>query len=904
METVTLAPGAEQAAFPAVPRLPARYVRRSRLERRLESGVTAGHVLVSAPAGAGKTLLLAAWARARGGPIAWVSLEPEDGDPQRFWGRVLDALRASSAPPPGSLLRTLQSPPAHDPRFLRLLVEACDELPTQPVLILDDLHVLKGTAAMESLSKAFRGEHAAPPLVLATRSDPPVPMQRLRLEGRITELRAADLCFAHDEAAQLLEQHDVMLSAEQLESVLAKTEGWVAGLRLAALALAAVPDVAAAVESLAGEHRSVADYFAEEVLDTQDEGVTDFLLATCVVRSLCGDLADALTGRDDGHDMLERLERDNLFVVAMDERREWYRYHQMFRDLLRHRLRLTDPDRCAELHRRAAQWYVAQGDALEASRHLRQARDWVALSRLVLRDAGRNLLGIERHALVSLLEGVPPALVREHPEAAAAAAVTCYARHDARGVVAHARRARHLLHLLDPDDAGLTEAVLTTAEAAVAWMESDAPGQVAASAEALSRLEAITPAELPALPVYRAAALTVRGMGQLWSGTINDAERTLTATADALQADGALTPVLALHLHGSTAVIKAMGGRLREARAEVDTALTIAEQCGWTFMPLSATAYVAEALIRLLEADLDGCAAAVRRGRTCVGGLRDRHAETVLTLAEVRMHVAAGNVVAARRCLHELLESTADWSMPRFLTQWTGLIEAEILMADDRPSQALALLAPRTADPSTRPHAQLVATQARAYLLDRRPQDCLASLRDLLQDPPKDRGPASDLWMLAALAHDRLRHDAEAQLALTRSIAIAAPEGICRPFVAGGPRALPLLRTYQRTQSPHREFVARLVTMLSGESESLEIAVPTGPLTNRERSVLMLLPTMMSNAEIADELHVSVNTVKVHLKSLYRKLGVTSRRQAVARTRDLQLTVGTDGSPAPAHLPG
>ncbi len=887
----------------AVPQLPARHVPRPRLERLLEAAVDAGTVIVSAPAGSGKTLLLASWAAHTRRPVGWLSLEPEDGDPQHFWSRLLQALRAAGDVPGGSLLATVQAPPTHDPRFVRLLIDACNQVPEPRVLVLEDLQVLSGTAAMTTLERAVRHGLGNLRLVIGTRSDPRLPLQRLRLEGRLTEIRAADLAFNGAEARSLLAEHDVALAPQQLETLVERTEGWAAGLRLATLALQVPGDAAATVADLVGEQRNVADYFLEEVLEGQDPDLTRFLLETCVVRRVCGDLADALTGRDDGRQLLARLDRENLFVVALDDRREWYRYHQLFADLLRHRLLAQDRDHARALHRRAADWFAREGEVVEACRHLSAAEDWDGLARFVLRTAGAQLLGADRSVVAALLDDVPAAVVNDSALVSTAAAVAGYARYDVAAILSNATRARELVHTLAPADLRVTEAVLTTLDAVVAWIEADAELQVTASLEAVRRLDRITPAEMPAAPVYKIAAMTIHGMGCLWTGRLGEAERTLSDMTAALASAAAMTPVIALHLHGSMAVLKAMGGHLRDARREVDRALTIAEDSGWLFLPLSAMTYVAESLVRLLEADSEGCAVALERGRACIGSRRDRHAETALTLAQARLHTTDGRPGLARRAVEDLEERSGDWPMPTFLRQWAELVEAEILLSEGRTADAIGLMSPASHEPARRrPHAQRVATLARGHLLDNDPRQCLAVLHPLLVTPPTDLGPASDVWMLAALAHDKLRREAEAQECLSRSIDVAAPEGILRPYVVAGDRVGHLLRGYRRIDDSHEHFVAALVDRLSGDAAATDGSGLSDPLTQRERSVLLLLPTMMSNAEIAEELFVSVNTVKVHLKSVYRKLGVTSRRQAVSRARELGLG-GRAAAPARTRTP-
>ncbi|HYO19555.1 MAG TPA: LuxR C-terminal-related transcriptional regulator, partial [Dermatophilaceae bacterium] len=867
----------------------------------LDDGVAAGTVVVLAPAGSGKTLLLAAWAAAHRTGAAWLSVEPEDVDPQQFWGRVLSALQAADDVPPTSLLATMQAPPVYDARFVTTLVDACAQLPGPRVLVLDDMHLLAGSPAAESLAAALRRGMGALRLVIATRGDPQLPLQRLRLGGQLTEIRADSLRFDAAETAQLLAAHGVPLRADLLRTLLEKTEGWAAGLRMAALSLQSSDDCAATVEQLAGDQRGLADYFIEEVLGHQDPELTRFLVDTCVVHQISAGLADALTGRTDGRLLLQRLERENLFVTALDDRGTWYRYHPLFGDLLRHRLRTEDPTRQRGLHRRAAAWFAAEGELLEAARHLRAAEEWVPLARFVLRSAGAEVLGPERAFLIALLLGAPADLITQNAEVAAAAAVASYAQYDPVGLASYLARARALLPGLPPHDAQLTEAVLVTLEAVLAWLRADARAQVRWSEESLAKLASILPEEMPAAPVYRIAATTIYAMGQLWSGELGEAERVLDSTIAALSGRSAMTPVLVLHLHGNLAVLKAMGGRLREARREVDIVLALAEESGWTLQPLAATAFLTDALVRLLEGDTEGCAAALDRGDACVDDLPDRYAETGLSLVRARMEVSRGNPRGARSVLDQLRGRAVGWTMPLFLDQWCSLVEAEVLLAEGRPLEVPALFADAPgSSPQSRPRAHRIVVRARSLLLTNEPARCRELLQRLFDEPPADRVPVTEAWLLAALAHDRLREDAQARTALAYALDVAAPEGIARPFLLAGPAALRLLQRHRSAEGAHGGFVVDLVERLGGDIRQPPAPQPLEPLTNRERSVLVLLPTMMSNAEIAEQLYVSVNTVKVHLKSLYRKLGVSSRRQAAVQARLLGLLddAVTERSPA------
>jgi LuxR family maltose regulon positive regulatory protein len=367
----------EQAALLAtklhVPRPHPGFVVRPRLLDRLDQGLTRDLILVCAPAGSGKTALLADWAGRGQRPVAWLSLDGGDNDPARFWRHTAAALERVR-PGIGGRVGPLLGPPA-PPSFEGLVTALINELAAQPavdeaVLVLDDYHLIDAQPVHAALT--FLLEHLPPGLhlVLASRSDPPLPLPRLRARGQLAELRAADLRFTAEEADALLrEAAGGGLPGTAVAALTTRTEGWAAGLQLAALSLRGQADVTEFVATFSGSHRYVLDYLAGEVLDRQTAQVREFLLDTSVLERLSGELCDAVTGRSGGQAMLEAIERANLFLVPLDEVRGWWRYHQLFADLLRARLLQEQPGRVPALHRAAAGWHEAHGLADDAVRH-------------------------------------------------------------------------------------------------------------------------------------------------------------------------------------------------------------------------------------------------------------------------------------------------------------------------------------------------------------------------------------------------------------------------------------------------------------------------------------------------------------------------------------------------------
>src|SRR5262245_11057532 len=401
---------------------------RSQLIGRLEEAASRDVVLVSTPAGFGKTTLLASWAKRTERPLTWLSLDPDDNDPGRFWRYIVAAVErlhngigkqafslfnASAQPTPKAIVTAL----------LNELAARPDEL----VLVLDDYHLIESHAVHDSL--AFLLEHLSPGMhvVISSRSDPPIPLARLRARGQLAELRTANLRFSFEEVAALLRGvWGLNLPEESIAALEARTEGWATGLQLAALSLRGASDPARLIQRFTGSNRYILDYLTEEVLEQQPDEVRSFLLETSVLDLLSGPLCDALSGRRDGQQMLEHLERANLFLVPLDDQRHWYRYHRLFADLLRARLKSAHPMRMPELHRKAAAWYKEYGLVSDALRHALAAGEAVWAARLLEQHVEEVLRRGEGETLRGWLAALPHEVVRARPRLALAQVIAAF----------------------------------------------------------------------------------------------------------------------------------------------------------------------------------------------------------------------------------------------------------------------------------------------------------------------------------------------------------------------------------------------------------------------------------------------------------------------------------------------
>jgi LuxR family maltose regulon positive regulatory protein len=818
-------------------------IRRGRLEDELDRASARDLTVVTGPAGSGKTVLLASWAVTR--DAAWVSLRPEHLDVARLWRDVACVLRPRGVElgPEPTVARAL-------PGGLALRVrEAFDRSPGARIaLVLDDLHLLRGPAL--SLAAALATESGGRlGITVASRADPDLALGRLRLEGRLGEIRAAALAFTAAEAAELLAGYGLELREDQVERLLSRTEGWAAGLRLSALSVRSEPDVDRFLADFAGDNHAVADYLSGEVLGVQTPAVRAFLLRTSVVDRLCGDLADALTGGRDGARTLSELHRAGLFLLPVDRHETWFRYHPLFAELLQARLRLEHPDLVPALHARAARWLSAHGLGREALPHALRADDPPAMGGL-LSDQWLDLLlgGVEPDALLEAAR-----LRAGDRRLAVAAAGACLEAGDAP-------RAEAVL-------AGAMSGERDDADALAALLRARARADLRGARAAAARLGARGdrgPRAVPVDDAHRSLALLHLGIVEFETGALDAAADTLDA-ASALAVDGRRERVL-LECLGRTAALELLGGRLTRAEAAAVAARSLAAPAGWERSAACAWAYSALAAVHLLRDELDEAERVADAAMTVAYAAAEVPAAHVVRLLRAHLAVARGDVDRGRALMRTVLDGLAI-TRP-LVGLWVDALGPRPWADEDECTDPLGAAAVRLA-------------RGDALSALRRVQPLLEA--DVALHPTQ----RLHAWLLAAIAGQALGHTRDASEAVERALEIAAPERYRRPFADGGGAVRRLLQRHASLPSAYAPVVAELIDAL----ESVAVPPPglLEPLSERERDVLRLLPTLLPNTEIASELFVSVNTVKTHVKSIYRKLEVSSRRAAVARARALRL---------------
>jgi len=893
------------------------FVPRPRLLARLGEGVGRGLTVVGTPAGFGKTTVLGDWARRSRRPAAWLSLDAGDNDPARFWRYVAAALgraRPGIDAPVVALLRGPQRPPLE-----AVATAVINELTTVPgkgevVLVLDDYHLIEAPPVHESV--AFLLDRLPPGLrvVLSSRADPPLPLARLRARGQLTELRAADLRFTLAETAAFLrEATGLDLPPASVAVLQDRTEGWAAGVQLAALSLRGHADPAGFIAAFAGSNRYVLDYLTEEVLAGRPERVLRFLLETSVLDRLCGPLCDAVTGRTGSQEMLEELERANLFLVPLDEERRWWRYHHLFADLLRARLERERPAALPGLHHAAAAWHEEHGFADDAVRHAIAAGETGWAARLVERHVEALLRRSEGATLDRWLSALPVASIRARPRlclAQAVAAIVGGRLEAIEPLLAAAERA-FAASGDEPHEpsVGRARSVLANVPAAIAFLRADLarwrgdPGraldfdtqalahlgeedrllrsQVAWNlagvdwlrgqlAQAEHALAALVPQRRAAGEGYLAMRVCYElGQVQCAQGCLGAALHTYQQGLQAAGGAGQQLPFAGM-AHVGVAEVLYERDELSAAHEHAAQGVALCRQLAYT-QPL-ATGLALLARIRWAQGDAAGALDAIGQAERVGLSPQIVALHNPVPAWRTRLLLASGEVAgAARWASRRGLGSGDEPSYPR---EREYLVLARVLLAEHAPAQALGLL--------DRLHAQAAAQQR--------------------------TGSVIELAMLRALALAAGGDLASALAGLAAALALAAPHGYVRVFAdEGAPMAhlLGRLAAAQRTGRvvfpgpvPPR-YLDRLVRACQPPAAAgaappatrdiTGIAGLAEPLSGRELEVLRLLAAGKSNQQIADELVVTLATVKKHVGHILGKLTAANRTQAVARARVLGL---------------
>jgi LuxR family maltose regulon positive regulatory protein len=866
-------------------------VLRPRLVERLNEGLAAGHrlTLVSAPAGFGKTTLVSDWVAGCGRPVAWLSLDEGDSEPSRFLTYLIAALQTVAPGIGDGLLAVLGSPQPPPPEStLTALLNELTTIPSDVVLVLDDYHVLDAQPVDDAL--AFLVAHLPPQvhLVIATREDPALPLARLRARGQLTELRGTDLRFTPDEAAAFLNQvMDLDLSTDEVGALEGRTEGWIAGLQLAAISLQGREDATGFIASFAGSHHFVLDYLVEEVLQRQSEPVQAFLLRTSILDRLCGPLCDAvlLDASAPGQETLEYLDRANLFIVPLDSERRWYRYHHLFADLLRQRRQQSEVSSAAvdEDHLRASEWYEANGLEIEAFQHAAAGHDVERAERLI---EGNGMPLHFRGALVPILrwlESLPTTLLDARPSLWVTYAQVLLSSGQNTGIEPKLQAAERALQDARTDDrtrdlVGRIAAV----RAFLVWGPHQTETIIAQSRRALEYLH---PDNLP----FRTAAALSLGNAYVLLGDRSGARQ-------------ALTEVTAISAASGNTFYEILGSIGLGYIQELDNQLGLAavayrhavELAAGLPIPFVCEAHLGLARVHYQWNDLDAARQHGEQSFQLAQQIADTDRPVACEVLLARLALARGDAAGAAAILAEADRATRQHD---FVLQVPEVAAAQVL----------AFL--RLGDVAAAAHVvqahNLPLSQARVHLAQGDPSRALAVLE------PYRRQMAEKAWadqelmalVLLAVAFNAHGENDRAVELLVEALALSEPGGFIRIFVDEGAPMARLL--YQAlSQGVHPDYVRHVLAVFpaSGREQAVPsraAAAPIGlaePLSSRELEVLDLIAAGLTNQQIAARLYVSLHTVKSHARNIYAKLGVSSRTQAAAKGRVLGLLPPSRGA--------
>jgi LuxR family maltose regulon positive regulatory protein len=889
-------------------------VLRPRLSERLDRGAASKLVLVSAPAGFGKTTLLTEWlAAGPAGPggerlAAWLSLDRGDNDPASFWAYVIAALRTVASEVGEGALALLDAPqPAPIEVVLTTLLNDLGAVAGEIVLVLDDYHVIEGREVQGGM--AFLLDHLPPGLhvVIASRADPVLPLARLRARGELAEIRAAQLRFTAEEAAAYLTGMGLALTARDVAALEGRTEGWIAALQLAALSMQGRDDVASFIAGFAGDDRYVVDYLAEEVLARQSDRVQAFLLQTCILGRLSGPLCDAVTGQGGGKAMLEALDRGNLFLVPLDDRRRWYRYHHLFADVLRARLWDEQPGQVPGLHRRASEWHGQNGELSEAVGHALAAGDFERAAGLVELASPAMRRTRQEAKLRGWLEVLPSEVVRARPVLSVDFAGVLLMGGELEGVEGRLRDAERWLapatgHREEPQDPAAEMVVADEEEylrlpatiesyrAAQALARGDAPGTVRHAQRAIELA-------LDDDHLCRASAAALLGLVYWGSGDLEAGHRAYSACVAGLRRAGHIADTFGCSI--ALADIRSTQGRLGDALRTLEQALQLAGEQGGPVLRGTADMYVGMSEIARERDDLRAATQLLLRSQ-------ELGEHTGLPQNRYRWRVAMARVRQAEGDLHgalDLLNEAERLYVSDFFPNVRPVpaVRARVWIAQGRLGEALGWAREQglsVDDDLSYLREFEHITLARLLLAryqDERAQRLMHEAAGLLERllPAAETGGRTgrviEILVLRALAHQALGDTPAALAALERAMMLAEPEDYVRVFADEGPPMTSLLRAAAK-QGTRRDYARRLLAAVgTTETGSRTTLALIDPLSERELDVLRLLGTELDGPAIARELMVSLNTMRTHTKNIYAKLAVTNRRAAVRRAAELNL---------------
>lgn len=879
-------------------------IARPRLMMRLNESVHFPLTLLSAPAGFGKTTLLAAWCVQAQMPVAWLALEASDDDAARFLLYVCAALQAVDAQLGAEAMPLLEAA-ALVPHALVLttLLNGFAERTEPLALVLDDTHMLESKEVMALVGLLV--EHCPPALhlLMATRADPDLPLARYRARGRLNEIRANDLRFTTEEAGEFLnEMMALNLTRGEVHALETRTEGWIAGLQLAAISLRERSDRAQFVAAFSGSHRFILDYLLEQVLTQQTAEIQSFLLRTCILERMNAALCDELTGQGNGQEHLEWLEAHNLFVVPLDEIRGWYRYHSLFAEVLQNRLRQMMPGQGAELHRRASAWFEQQGLYADAVRHARETDDLETIARIVEQVGISSALAGQPQMIGSWLNALPDEMIQARPMLACADAVVKLLGDQLEKSGARLMSAERGLTNAPSEQRALVQTWQAIWRGEVALHAGDFAGFVEASREGL---KAAAPDNLSRLPLLVRVARAFQGTGDVTPAAEEAMAATVTLARDANNLFTRLNSIVYL------ARLQTYQGHLRQARATFDEAAQAMPSTQGQALPVIHPVYYAGLADLFREwNELERAAELLRQGWVLTTTTLSIDADAMLLTCttQIRVQVARAEMEGAAETLARLVEvGRGRRFVPVMMRQIESLNAFVNLARGDldgamRWAQAIAWTATEPPDFLREPE---LVTWARVLLAHAAREHDLTRLAEVMRvlerwcddaERKMRNNSVIELLVLRARAADASGRREQASGLLERALEMGEREHYVRVFAdEGAPMRRLMLALTSRGTRVSADYVSSILAAL-GDKDKPHVAglnrsdaAARELLSAREMQVLNLIVRGASNQEIAEALVIALPTVKRHISTIYDKLEVTSRTQAVMRAQALRL---------------
>ena len=895
-----------------------KIVLRPRLIERLNEGMHRKLTLISAPAGFGKTTLVSEWVAVCERPVAWLSLDEADNDPTRFLTYLVATLQ-TLAPKMGiGVLAALQSP--QPPSIESILTTLLNEITTIAhsfLLVLDDYHVIDSKPVDQALT--FLVDHLSPQmhLVIASREDPPLALARLRARSQLIELRAAELRFTPAEAADFLNRMmGLDLREADIAALEARTEGWIAGLQLAALAMQRRSDTAGFIRAFTGSHRFVLDYLAGEVLERQPERVRDFLLQTAILDRFCAPLCNAANEREDGKEMLEVLERSNLFLIPLDDQRRWYRYHHLFADVLQAHLIETQPEQVSSLHQRASAWYEQNGFPPDAIRHALAAGDFDRAAGLIELARPAMDLSFQSSTWLGWVKALPDGLIRARPVLSVGYAWSLLDAGELESSEACLQDAERWLDaptdkmvVVDKEQFRSLPASIATARAYRSLALGDVPGAEKYARQALE----LTPEDDQ---VRYNEATSLLGLAQYTSGNLQAAERSLADFHTNLRKTGDILTLVGITF--LLADIRVALGRLHEAESSYQQTLRLASGQGETMPPGTADLYRGLAELCVEWGDLEAAAQHLLTSQKLGKMTSLTNWLHRLCVSQARLKEAQGDLDSALALLDEAERVYIRDPLP--VLRPVAALKARVWLKQGKLAEALGWAREQrlSVDDDIRymrefEHITLARVLIAAGKRDRGQgslEEATRLLRRLLQAAETgDRvGSAIQILLLQALAFQARGDFSPALAVLERALALAEPQGYIRSFVDEGEAMRVLIEKLSRNRNhPQSDYADKVLAAFTQPLPAPKSATPAlhqaqrgvsvthqksdmiEPLSEREREVLKLLRSELSGPEIARQLIVSLYTLRSHTNNIFKKLGVNNRRAAVRRAEELDL---------------